>query len=155
MNNNNNNNNRECKDEDEDGERDEMEMLARESKEIDAFVEKIVKVNGVFSEEEEFSKMYRGGGVGGGDTKVEGEGGEEDAFQGIIKRVNKYQEKCEMLDEHLEKWIVPLTEEVLRFHAVKMSNNRDEDDFVGGVEETTTTTTATTTTTTTTTTTRY
>jgi hypothetical protein len=53
---------------------------------------------------------------------------EEDAFQAIIKRVNKYQEKCEMLDRHLEKWIVPLTEEVLRFHAVKMSNHVFDDD---------------------------
>ena len=52
---------------------------------------------------------------------------EEDAFQAIIKRVNKYQEKCEMLDRHLEKWIVPLTEEVLRFHAVLLSNHVFDD----------------------------
>ena len=103
------------------------EVFSREAKEIDAFVRKIVEVNGVV--------------VGGGcreeekNSKFRDEEKEEDAFEAIVKRVNKYQEKCEMLDEHLEKWIVPLTEEVLRFHAVKISghelrleNGGDDDD---------------------------
>ena len=96
----------------------ETTMLSREAKEIDVFVEKIVKVNGVFLREIQKSSS----------SKEEDLEDEEDAFQAIIKRVNKYQEKCEMLDRHLEKWIVPLTEEVLRFHAVKLSNHVFDDD---------------------------
>ena len=96
----------------------ETTMLSREAKEIDVFVEKIVKVNGVFLREIQKSSS----------SKEEDLEDEEDAFQAIIKRVNKYQEKCEMLDRHLEKWIVPLTEEVLRFHAVKLSNCVFDDD---------------------------
>ena len=48
-----------------------------------------------------------------------------------------------MLDRHLEKWIVPLTEEVLRFHAVKISGhelrleNDDDDDDDDDDDETT------------------
>ena len=95
----------------------ETMMLSREAKEIDVFVEKIVKVNGVFLREIQKSSS----------SKEEDLEEEEDAFQAIIKRVNKYQEKCEMLDRHLEKWIVPLTEEVLRFHAVKLSNHHADD----------------------------
>ena len=117
------------------------EVFSREAKEIDAFVRKIVEVNGVVVEggcrEEEKNSKFRD------------EEKEEDAFEAIVKRVNKYQEKCEMLDEHLEKWIVPLTEEVLRFHAVKISghelrleNDDDDDDDDDDDETTTTTTTA-------------
>ena len=113
---------------------DDGEVFSREAKEIDAFVRKIVEVNGVVGcrEDEKNSKFHD-------------EEKEEDAFEAIVKRVNKYQEKCEMLDEHLEKWIVPLTEEVLRFHAVKISGHElrlenDDDDDDG--ETTTTTTTA-------------
>ena len=98
----------------------ETMMLSREAKEIDVFVEKIVKVNGVFLREIQKSSSSK-------EEDLEEEE-EEDAFQAIIKRVNKYQEKCEMLDRHLEKWIVPLTEEVLRFHAVKLSNHSDDDE---------------------------
>ena len=117
----------EKKDEKEEEETETM-MLSRESKEIDVFVEKIVKVNGiVFSEFERNSKKSSSSRKEE-DLEVKEEE-EEDVFKAIIKRVNKYQEKCEMLDGHLEKWIVPLTEEVLRFHAVKLSNHHyDEDD---------------------------
>ncbi|CAL6386607.1 unnamed protein product [Bathycoccus prasinos] len=108
----------EKEDQKEEKEETETMMLSRESKEIDVFVEKIVKVNGVFLREIQKSPS----------SKEEEEDKEEDAFQAIIKRVNKYQEKCEMLDRHLEKWIVPLTEEVLRFHAVKLSNHVFDDD---------------------------
>ena len=116
---------REVEEEEKEDQKDEKEetettMLSREAKEIDVFVEKIVKVNGVFLREIQKSSSSK-------EEDLEEEE-EEDAFQAIIKRVNKYQEKCEMLDRHLEKWIVPLTEEVLRFHAVKMSNHVFDDD---------------------------
>jgi hypothetical protein len=117
---------REVEEEEKEDQKDEKEetettMLSREAKEIDVFVEKIVKVNGVFLREIQKSSSSK-------EEDLEEEEEEEDAFQAIIKRVNKYQEKCEMLDRHLEKWIVPLTEEVLRFHAVKMSNHVFDDD---------------------------
>ena len=100
---------REVEEEEKEDQKDEKEetetmMLSREAKEIDVFVEKIVKVNGVFLREIQKSSS----------SKEEDLEDEEDAFQAIIKRVNKYQEKCEMLDRHLEKWIVPLTEEVCK-----------------------------------------
>jgi tubulin-specific chaperone D len=113
-------------DHEEDLEEEDLEdLFAKDSAEIEKFCKEICARHGIFSDNycliSRPTTDYLTNNEEGENRDNNSNNNRVDCFQAIISRVNKYLEKCELLDEHLERWIVPLTEDVLRYHAVRVS----------------------------------